>query len=95
MKKVPMSGEPVSYTQIEERVIEGFEGRRGEELTTEEVAGFAYPDGEFPKSWETSLRAILRNLRYKMIAEGRSPIQRVSPLGRGNSARYRFGAKKE
>lgn len=59
--------------------------------TVSDIAELAYGrKGARPKNWRQSIATRMRILRIKTDGTA-TPVERVSPIGRGNVAEYRIG----
>jgi hypothetical protein len=81
---------PVKFSRAESVIIHMFLDAPREPKNIEQIAKEVY-EGlgmERPANWQRSIQARMRTIELKLLAAGRVPIIRTSPIGRGHAAIY-------
>ena len=81
----------IKLTQNEHRLYEIFNEFADQDIHVSRLAEAFYVDRrEWPANWRGSIAAQVRGLQPKLVALGLGDIDRVSRLGTGSTAVYRY-----
>lgn len=85
--------ENLKLSSLEENILKYFEKRPGIDVTVDDIAGYIYDRKDQPKHIRNAVNALLRNLMLKCHILHCGVIHKVTGVGRGNIAVYRFHRK--